>query len=930
MLAVLLQSGRRVGFEALVHEIWPGDPPASAIANLRTYATRLRRLLPPERVLAAGNAFELRFDPDELDVASFDRLCSAGRAALARGDAVRAAAELAKARELWRGAPFDTVPLGPVLTARREVLLSEHLGCLEQLWQARLMLGDHEAMVPELRGHIATHPLREHPHELLMRALCEMGDTTGALALYAALRAHLAEELGVEPGREISELHGAILRREPIRASPALALAARPRGPWQVPASVADFVGRDGEIAELRTAFTNAPTDTCLTFGIVGMAGVGKTTLATRVTEELRGSFPDGCLFADLHGYDPTPAAARDVLGSFIRAMGIPSESLPGDVEERSALWRSLTAGRRVLVVLDNAGSEQQVRPLLPGAGGAVLVTSRPVLAGLAGARTVSLGPLATDDGLRLLERIAGRHVVIDQHAAAQSLVEICGGLPLAVRIIGTRLALRPGRSAAELCDRLADLDVRATLEVSYRRLSPESAAMLDALSALAVPDFTAASAAAAMGVPYDVAERLLDSLSSAQLLNPPRDGRYGTHDLVRLFARERATELAEDAAVRCYDELLVTALYANQRLPCRPMPLPDPARELVRLGRPDLCGSLAVSMVNFCMLRGYLDEWQYGHEQAVLCRATNPERCQDRTVDARLALNLGNLDRWHDRNRAALPRLRRAYRQFRAEGAELDAASAALSWAVTAGLVGRYRVARAGLRVARTLVQGAAPGSTVAGYVLLAHRRPLIQAGDEIEYVTRAMAVLDEAGDLWGGAEARTMLGALRARGGDLAGAVEPLTVAVRDYTSLGATLDAIVAELQLADVYLKLGNHRDARALVARALPAARMVRHRWSEVMGTALSGHLYLDEGRPDLAVAELSQAVAMAREIAQPAILGRTLALLARADLALGDRVGARRLGREAAEILAETDPGAQREITEWLGGVESAGGASLS
>jgi DNA-binding SARP family transcriptional activator/tetratricopeptide (TPR) repeat protein len=569
MLAV--HAGRVVSVDGLVDELWPGCPPASAVANVRSYTSALRRLFEAaedrrDRLVRRGLGYQLNAGPDELDLLAFSSCAANGREAFGTGELVAAAAGFADALTHWRGAMLVGLPVGPVLARRSAAAEEERLAITEELAEAQLALDEPQRVVRLLHEHVHMHPLRERAYALLMKALYRLGDVAGALSVYAEARTALVERLGIEPGSELRKLHGSILAGDlELDSRPTLATSHRPPvvRPAEVPADLVDFVGRDAEVRQAIDLLSR-PVDTAVRMCIVvGLAGVGKTTLAVRVAHRLRSEYPDGQLFVDLRGADSHPLLAVEVLGRFLRALGVPGQAIPHDAEEREAFYRSLLADRRLLVVLDNAADEEQVRPLLPGTPTCgVLVTSRYRLAGLVGMESVNLGVLGTDGALALLDRTAGAGRVRAERAAAEELVRLCGGLPLAIRVVGVKPAMSPHRTLSALVGRLAEerhrldhlahagLAVRSSLDFSYHRIDPTDRMLLRRVSLMDAPDFAGWTAAAVADESVPAVEEGLDRLASAHLVQITGTDvvgqvRYRMHDLIRVYARERAA--AED-----------------------------------------------------------------------------------------------------------------------------------------------------------------------------------------------------------------------------------------------------------------------------------------------------------------------------------------------------------------------------------------------
>ena len=976
LLAVLAaHNGRLVTADRLIDALWPLSPPDSARNRVHRLVSSIRQRLTDELIVTRPPGYLLDLPPDRLDVVRFERLVREGRSRAAAGRIAAAAGILTEALSLWRGPAFDDVA-SPALEAEATRLAELRRTAHEELVDARLALGEHAELIAELVGLVAAEPLRHRVRGQLMLALYRCGRQAEALEAYRQGAAALADELGLDPPEELRRLQSAILRGDPALAVPVPAASPPARVvppqagqvPNQLPATIADFVGRAKEIQQLCTLLAEQPGEpvpgSCAIVSLAGMAGVGKTALAVRVAHEIRDRFPGGCLYADLRGVDASPASPLAVLGSFLRAYGLPGDALPDDTEERAALYRTVLSGRQVLVVLDNAADERQVRPLVPG-GGALLVTSRRPLAGLAGAHLFALETLSVGDSLDLLARIAGPARAGAEPRAAERIVHLCGQLPLAIRIAGVRLAQQEQMAAAALGDRLtderrrldelvvADLDVRASLEVGYQRLEPAQARLLGRLSLLPLTTYPGWLAGTLLGAPVESGTRELERLCHAQLLSPagaPGDARYRLHDLVRLHARDRAEadeppQARAEAVGRAYAALVAGARRANDRLPCRPVPLPpwpgeplwpggavpaepdaDPlawfeaerenlvlaVEHAVALGRLDLAWQLAASAVNFLLMRGYVDDWERSHWVVLDSEGLEP------AGEAAMRLGLGLLLRFRDRNREAVPYLRRAYRLFRALGDRLGAAAAAFSWGIAARMTGDRRLGTAALEVTTHLLATAETRTPMDGYVLMAQHH----ITGETAMLERALAIFDELGETWGAAEAHGYLGSVARRRGDIARAIGHLRTATDIYRRLGDRQNLNQHETTLAYTYLESGATDLARPLVERVLPVARQLRHPWGEAAALQVAGLLQLAEDRPDEAISCLERAVAIFNEIGQPDPAARALALLARAYYAAGDRVTAVRTGRAAVDLLTRLELPVRPDFLAWLSTVE--------
>ncbi|ALG11491.1 hypothetical protein AOZ06_35620 [Kibdelosporangium phytohabitans] len=551
VLAMLLvNAGHTVAAHTLIAEVWGEQPPRSAAPNLRGYVMQLRRLLPSEELLVTSRSgYQLDIAPGDFDVPVFEDHVAKGRRALAQSDLTTAADAFEEALALWRGPVARDVPLGPVLGETVTRLTELYLAVAEDYAELQLASGRHAEITARLRGWTRQHPLRERLHSQLVLALYRSGDVPGALEAYQVARRTLADELGIDPGPELSRLHEQVLRRDPA-LSPG---RAEPVVPRQLPPEPVVFVGREAEIEQLSAGGVVA---------LHGPGGVGKSTLALKAAHAVADRYPDGQLYVDLQGSSPglRPLDPGEVIGRFLRALGVPPNELTVEPGEAATRYQSLLASRTMLVVLDNAADAGQVTPLLPANRHcAVVITSRVALTTV-DAQHVPVGVLGAGDSVRLLGKLAGDERVLAQHADAADITRWCGGHPLALRIAGARLASRPDWSLAQfgarLADRrrtldelrVADLGVRACFSVGYESLGSDVTAVLAAkafrlLGVLGVPEVGVELVAVLLEVDEPRAERALDRLVEVRLLDPVTGNRFRTHDLLRLYAAELAAE---------------------------------------------------------------------------------------------------------------------------------------------------------------------------------------------------------------------------------------------------------------------------------------------------------------------------------------------------------------------------------------------------
>jgi DNA-binding SARP family transcriptional activator len=568
LATLLLDANHVVPADRLVHELWGDDPPATAENLLHGYVSQLRRCLRPRQVLVTRPpGYLLQVEQGRLDLHRFEELVEEARLAMEGGAADRAADALGEALGLWRGPALGDVALLGLCRSKVAQLEERRMAALEERVEADLRRGRHADVTSELQALVAANPLRERLRAQLMFALYRSGRQAEALAVYRDGRQFLTEELGLEPGPALQRLEHAILAADPALEPPepttvadgSPSLVANP--PCHLPADVADFTGRQEALAALTGLLGREPdghAPAMAVAAIAGMAGVGKTALAVRAAHRLRPRFPDGQLHVHLGGAGRQARPPAEVLASLLQALGEDPAAVPDGTEERAWRYRALLADRRVLVVLDDAAAEAQVRLLLPGgAGCAALVTSRATLAGLEAAHQLTLDVLDPDEAVGLLAKVAGPGRVAAEPVAAEAIARRCGYLPLAVRVAGAKLTARPHWRLARLAERLGDetrrldelragdLEVRASLEASLRGQDAATCRAFRLLGLLPAGDFTATAVGALLDLPVADAEELLERLVEVHLLEvagleAAGRTRYRLHDLLRGFARER------------------------------------------------------------------------------------------------------------------------------------------------------------------------------------------------------------------------------------------------------------------------------------------------------------------------------------------------------------------------------------------------------
>ncbi|MGW6054944.1 AfsR/SARP family transcriptional regulator [Streptomyces sp. NPDC055189] len=996
LAALLLRAGHVVPAAVLVDVVWGDDPPETARALIQTYVSGLRRALPEgrrEAIETRAPGYVIRPEAGAVDLGRFEEMAAAGRQAAARGDHSGAARLLRDALRLWHGSALGGV--GDVLRSEAVRLDEARRTVLEERIAAELECGGREGeLITEIKGLVGAHPTNERLRGQLMLALYRVGRQADALAAFDEGRAVLAGELGIDPGPELRRLHGSILRAEPglLRADGGAAATdvsapkapATPRPVCLLPAAIRDFTGRKAEITEVVDRLV-APRDATSVVVVSGSAGVGKSALAVKAAHLASQAFPDGQLYAELQGTGG-PLPPGDVLGRLLRALGAAPPEHPA---ERVDLFRSLVAGRRLLLVLDDAGSEAQVRPLLPGSPGCgVLVTSRARLGGLDGARRTDLAVLDESRSLELLARVIGPRGATEDPAedaaAARRIVTLCGGLPLALRIAGARLTTRRHWTPRVLADRLederrrldelavGDLEVRASLGLSYQSLDHDARTVLRRLAALGPCDTAPWMAALLVDEPEDEVEELLERLVDAQILDwtgtdSAGQSRYRAHDLVRVYAAERAE--AEDP-VEVRTAAVGRALAAGLRLVER---VAEEAPSGVVVLRPYLGGSASVNRsaggagpqragggtrdhgpaadVGAATTRRALADPYAWFEAEADALATVVERavafglhtlaCAAATVLCSSSFAVGNrFDAWWRSHDAALTAARRA-------GDRAGEALLLIGLGQLRFEQDRYAEAQEYFRQAEPLCAaiGDLRGQAAALAGLGGNLRELGRLDAADEALGRAVGVFQRLGDDAGIGLACRLHGSVCLERGDHDRASALLDVSLRAYRSLGSRrgealtlrslslmhrslgayeeaerhagqaleilaglgdpLMAAYAERARAKARLRLGRTREAEAELLGSLDVCRAYRDRFGEALTLRTLGECALADGRHHEAQKRLAAAVSLWEALELRLPRARTLRDLATTREALGDSQGAAALRTEAKSVFVE-------------------------
>ena len=973
LATLLLHVNKTVSVPRLLEAVYGEQPPSTSRSQVQISVSALRRMFSAHCrspvIETRDTGYIIQSTTDQLDYAQFTDLVERARSSRDAGHLEQAVARYRSALRLWRGPALDGILSRLVLDGASR-LDEQRVSVNEDRISIELLLGRHREMVGELTELIAEFPLRERLHRQLMLALYRCDRTAEALQAYRQARQTFIDELGIEPGEPLRQLEYAILTADPSLDQPDGPVSAWPpqrQAPCLLPADIADFTGRAMQVEQIQRNLILAAEDTTRlavpVVVIAGKGGVGKTTIAVHASHGIADRFPDGQLFADLRGASAQPTSPIEVLERFLRALGMPGAQIPDGLDERAEAYRNLLANRKVLVVLDDSASEVQVSPLLPGRPtSAVVITSRSRLTGLAGAAHVDVDVLDADRSLELLAHIVGADRVRSQALAAAEIAELCGRLPLALRIAGARLSARPHWSLQQLVDRLADetrrldelrhgnLGFRASISLTYENVGEQTRRLFRLLALLDLPTFSGWLSAALLGQPVSVAQDMLDDLVGVQLIETTGVGsgvhsQYRFHDLIRVFARERLA--AEDlpaerraALERALGALLHLADDAHRRLyggdyvrlssDAQRWPLPewlveqltaDPlswyeneratlvsgVRQAAQAGLAGLCWSLALSAVTLFESRVYLDDWRKTHEIALEAA----QQAQDARGQAAVLYSTGSLQMVQQQFADAHESLTAAVELFGGIGDDQGTALAVRHLAFIDRLSGRLdEAARQYERVLDVFRR--TDDQAAAAHVLHNIAQIELDRGQP----AKAQGLLAEALRLSQAAQSGRVEAQVLYRIGEahLAAGEPALAIGVFEQ-ALGKvrdTADPIGEAYALHGIgvaKIRQGDFGEAHGALLRARALADSAQERLVE--GRALLGlcELALASGDPGLAVSYGQQASGVFRAMGAPLEKARAQELLASAHAAGGDAQAAA-AARAAAHALRGQSPGA--------------------
>lgn len=940
MAALLVDAGRPVPLDTLIERVWDASPPETARDVVYAHVARIRKVLAQANAADGGtlsldrqpDGYLLRAGADQIDLHRFRQLVA--RAPGETGPPEEVALLLREAIGLRRGTPLDGLGGGWAARAR-EGIERQWLSAVIRWARAELRMGRHQPVAEELPEIIDRHPMAEALVAEAMRAFQAGGRTAEALDLYARTRALLTDRLGTEPSAPLRDLHQMILRGEG-RPAAAVEPADTHIVPAQLPADVSSFTGRLSQLRRLDAlSFGSGPASAVVVTLISGMAGVGKTALAVHWARRVRNRFPDGQLWVNLRGHAPgEPLSPAEVLTRFLHALGVPAEQVPVDLDEMAALYRSLLAGRRALIVLDNARSAEQVRPMLPGDPGCVVViTSRDRLRGLIahdGAHSVDLPELSSDESVELLTRLLGADRVASEPAAVARLAHACGHLPLALRIVVTRLAEQPSLGISDHLteldganiDRLAALAVdgdeqtaiRAAFALSYRALPAPARRMFRLLGLVPLPEITVEAAAALADGPHDEAATLLSRLAATHLVTAQAPGRYAMHDLLRLYATERTHAEDDDEARSAARDRVIGWYRDTADIAARVL-----YGEMVRMPAP-ATGGTPHRFADHRAALAWLDtEWANLLAAIRYAAVHGPRSAAWLITDAlrgyfwqrHLCLD------WMTAARAGLDAATRAGDALAMAAMRFHLGSAHTS-------MGDYPQAVEDLSAAAELADGTGwpeGQASILGHLGSAHT-DMGDLHEAASYHSEALAMFRRAGRASSEAITLANLGQVYAQLGRLELAADQLFQSLNLYKEFGSPDGEAHARANLGEVEHTLGRFGDARENLQAALTAFRDIGNRYAEAETMNGLAAVHRDSGRPVDGLELAGAALTLAREIGERRSEADILNTLG--TLHLRERDAQRSADRHAQALEIAREIGAHYPEAEALIGLAAA------
>ncbi|MET7398882.1 BTAD domain-containing putative transcriptional regulator [Dactylosporangium sp. NPDC005572] len=897
---LLVRPGSLVNVEQFIDELWPDRPPVDARALVRGYLSRLRRALRQgpsgsigaDRLVTHKPGYRIRVNDGELDLHRFERLVADARKARQAGQPQRCIELFGQAHQQWRGDPFADAPRTASIAAAAARLTELRLASLEEQFDAILAAGHDADNITELTALVAAHPLREQFVALLMLALYRKGRQADALQYYQHLRLLLADELGADPSQPLQDLYQRILRDDPALASSGRAIVRAAPGtaqmpvPHQLPARPPLFAGRTHELAQLTQtldAGAHRP-GTVVISAIGGAGGIGKTWLALRWAHDHLNQFPDGQLYVNLRGFDPSdqPVPPTVAVRNFLQALGAQPAAIPTELDAQAGLYRSIVANKRMLILLDNARDAEQVRPLLPGSADcAVVITSRNSLTSLIaaeGAYPLNLDLLTAAEARQLLAHRLGDDRVAAEPDAIDDIIARCARLPLALAIAAARATTQPNFSLTTLADQLrtahdgdaldafdggdASTDIRAVFSWSYRALSAGAARLFRLLGLHPGPDISGPAAASLAGIPLRQTNLLLAELTRTNLLTERSPGRYTFHDLLHAYATDLVNtdghDIGQQAALhRMLDYYLHTAHAAAKLL--------DPHRDPISLAppQPQICAetladyghALAWHTTEHPVLLGLVEVTdRSGLDQHTWQLAWALDTFFDRrqnwqgwsttqTVALRAAQRLSHRD-WQAHSHRALARatiqigrydaahnhLQQALDLYAELNDEVGQAHTHLLFSWLNDALGRHREALHHDQLCLTLYQAARHQSGQANALnnIGWHHSQLSEYQEALTHSLQALALQQEIGNRVGESTAWDSVGYVHQQLGDYQQAADCYRHSIKLAHELGHRLSAAEALTHLGDAHHATSNPDGARQAWQEALNILKELDH------------------------------------------------------------------------------------------------------